>query len=133
MAIPLDPEGFGIDLKILPDLDPIPKLQGGRRNLAEALAKRLTTPRGGLFYDPSYGKDIRLLLNETLTEARLRQEEAEIEAEIEKDERIESASATLTVVNQERLKVKIECQTRAGPFALVLAVSAVTVELLRVE
>src|SRR5207253_1177574 len=78
---------FGADLSALPDLDIRWPLQDGRRNLAEAIARRLQTPRGGLFYAPDYGTDVRSWLNEVLTEDDLFRVKMAVEAECEKDER----------------------------------------------
>ena len=44
-------------------------LVGGLLNLGQALAHRLETPRGGLFYDGDYGTDLRAYCNDTMTQA----------------------------------------------------------------
>src|SRR5947208_3071152 len=88
---------FGADLAALPDLDPRWPLQSGGRNLAEAIARRLQTPRGGLFYAPDYGTDVRGWLNEAMTGDDVFRAQVAIEAECEKDERVRSASADLSL------------------------------------
>jgi phage baseplate assembly protein W len=114
----------------LPDLGDRFVLKSGNANLAEAIARRLMTPRGGLFYDQTYGIDLRAFLNEAITDARLRQIESEAAAEATKDPRVEGATATAALVN-DRLTLSLELETGAGPFPLVLAVSDLTVEILR--
>lgn len=95
--------------------------------LTQAIARRLTTPRGGLFYDLNYGTDIRDFISSSIPIA---QAISAIEAECRKDERVDDCDVTISVVADEWF-VTIECKAHAsGPFALTLAVSAVSVELL---
>jgi len=122
---------FGTDFSALPDLSFV--LQSGQANLAEAIARRLMTPRGGLFYDPTYGMDLRGYLNEALTDATRYEIETLVAAECEQDERVLAATATVVegAPNSRTIQVSIELETAAGPFRLILAVSAVAVEVLR--
>lgn len=129
-----DPLGLGVDWKGLADLDPYGEEVAGFLCLGQALAHRLSTPRGGLFYDTSYGKDLRAYLEEGLTPERLAALPSEVSAECEKDERVESATAEVSFNTlTEKLTVKIRVVTAAGPFTLILDVSKLTVELLRIE
>ena len=122
---------LGVDILALDDLDPSFALVSGEPMLARAIARRLTTPRGGLFYDPDYGYDVRALLLDGLTPAKLASARASIAAEVEKDERVASAAVTFTHdTTAERLTITIEIETDEGPFDLVLSVDAVTVDLL---
>lgn len=121
---------FGTDLSALPDLSF--GLKSGRDNLAEAIARRLITPLGGLFYDPSYGLDLRQYLNEAITDEVRYEIETLVAAECEKDERVLSAEATLIDTDLLRtLQLVIALETAEGPFRLILAVNAVSVEVLR--
>jgi hypothetical protein len=125
---------LGVDLAALPDLDASFPLVAGLANLGQALARRLETPRGGLFYDPNYGTDIRAWLNEGFTSDALERLRAEVEAEAEKDERVLSASAALVFASSTlTLAITLSVVTRSGPFKLVLAASALTVDLLSVS
>lgn len=126
---------FGVDFDILDDLSPTFALVGGKRNLANAIARRLITQGGSLAVfggDPEYGYDLRSRLNKSWQLRELSELGARLEVECLKDPRIESArvvcSHNLAAAN---LLVKIELETAAGPFALMLKVSDVTVELLR--
>jgi len=123
---------YGQDFDFLIGLDPRLRLLGGLANLEQALVHRLTTPRGGLFYDANYGTDIRVYLNEAVTpqvQARVR---ADVQAECTKDERVLTCTAATSFDSaSDRLLVQLAVQTAAGPFRFVLAVTSVTVELLR--
>lgn len=122
---------FGTDISALDDLDPGFALVSGEAMLARAIARRLTTPRGGLFYDPDYGYDVRGLLLDSLTPAKLASASAAIGSEVEKDPRVAAASVTFTEdTSAARLTISVEVETDAGPFDLVLSVDALSVELL---
>lgn len=128
MADPLGSDWLGLD-----DLDPNGELVSGKACVAQDLAHRLSTPRGGLFYDQSYGKDLRAYMEEGLTPERLAALPGEVSQECEKDERVESATVAVTYNNlTEKLSVKISILTAEGPFELVLEVSALTVDILKV-
>lgn len=123
---------FGTDINFLTGLDPRLGLVSGTANLGQALAHRLTTPRGSLFYDPDYGTDIRAYLNDTITADKLAQVRADVQAELIKDERVLACIAEVSFdFTSRQLAVSVAVQTANGPFNLVLAVTSVTVELLR--
>lgn len=126
---------FGIDVSCVADIDPTFALVSGRRALAQALARRLSTPRGGLFYDGTYGYDLRSQLNAAVDDfGGTFAIAAAVEAEVEKDERVLAATAEVTFdASTERLRVAIAIMAADGPFALVLGVDAVTVEILSVS
>lgn len=129
--IPAYNPDFGTDISALPQLNF--SLKTAYANLAEAIGRRLITPRGGLFYDPDYGFDLRRYLNETWTESTELEVETLLVAELRKDPRIFDAVATIDASNilaTRRLSITIEAETDFGPFSLVLDVSAVTVEVL---
>lgn len=120
-------DDLGIDLSGVDDLTPSLKTTSGRRGLIEAIARRMITPRGGLFYDESYGYDLRQFLNGiTAAPGAI---SSNVVAEAEKDERVEQASAVATFIG-DRLNVKIAIADGGGPFTFVLSVSKVTVEIL---
>lgn len=113
------------------DLDPMFVELEGRQVLAEALMRRLETPRGGLFYDADYGLDLRGYLGEALDAADIVELQAAIGVECLKDERVVAAQArvALTYSTGEML-VYILVQDGNGPFELTLSVDKVTVSLL---
>lgn len=123
---------FGVDLAALPDLDPLFSLVSGRAVLLEAIARRLRTPRGALFYDPEYGLDLTGYVNESLSRADALALEAALAAECRKDERIRAAGASVAFEPATRtLRITVRLFDDAGPFELVLSVDRVTVQLLR--
>ena len=122
---------FGSDVSVFPDLDPAFAPLTGQRVVSEAIAKRLTTPRGSLAYAPDYGTDVRSYLNDAVTQAKLNLWKREIQRECEKDERILSAAAALSYDSPTTtLKISLSLTGADGPFALVLVVTAVSLSIL---
>ena len=98
------------DITTFPDLDF--HLVSGRRALAEALARRLQTPRGSLFYAPDYGLDLREMLNMRVTQGDLFAWKAAVEQEIRRDERVLSVNADLTFdMETEAFKAELLVET----------------------
>lgn len=120
------------DVSTFPDLDPTFAEVHGTRAVAEAIARRLMTPRGTLDYDPDYGFDVRELLSAAVDERRLFWVRAEIEAEAEKDERVRGATATLERT-ADAIVVTLALETAEGPFRLTLGIDDVTVAILSIE
>lgn len=127
---------LGTDIDCVTDLDPSFRLVSGNLTLAQAIARRLTTARGSLFYDEDYGTDINRAINDaagavgTSGTFRLR---AAIEAEAMKDERVLSARAEVSVLGAGALSARLTLLTADGPLALVLSVSEVSADLLEVS
>ena len=124
---------FGTDLSALPDLSF--GVKSGRANLAEALARRLMTPRGGLFYDPTYGTDLRSYLNEAITDDVIYEIETLAAAECEQDERVLAATASVIEADPSvrKIRLSINLETDVGPFRLILSIDDVAVEVLRAD
>lgn len=120
---------FGTDFAAIPDFDG-QTLKREYDNLAEALARRLITPRGALWYAPDYGTDLRAYLGEPMTDALRYEVERLAALEVEQDPRVEEASATLTYLGREEMRLSLSVRTLYGPFALVLRVDALNVEVL---
>lgn len=134
MAINDQTTDFGTDINLVTDLAPVWGLVAGQANLINALLRRLVTPRNGLFYDPNYGFDVVALLNSAVTQVDVARIKAGIGAELRKDQRV--LSLTVDVVftfATKTMRIAISVNTAEGPFDLVLAASAVTVELLSVN
>ena len=121
---------FGYDLSCVSDLDPSGKTVSGRRLLAEAIVRRLTTPRGRLIDDANYGFDLTGYLNADVVPRDTAEVKALAEAECLKDERVVSANVTSQVNTGGVLVVTILIQDAAGPFPLVLSIAGVTATLL---
>lgn len=127
---------FGADFSAVEDFDAnwtfLEGDAGEARALAQAVARRLITPRGGLFYDPAYGMDIRAFIADTTTPEDA---VAQIENEARKDERVDDCKCTITVVGEGASTiwtVQIHCTATTGKaFDLTLEVSRVTVALLK--
>lgn len=123
---------YGTDISTYPDgLDPTFTPISGARAVAEVIARRFETPRGMLVGDPDFGLDVRGLLNEAISTESLYLWRRQMVAEVEKDERILSADVALSF-DQSRslLLATVTCELSSGPFTLVLAISAVGVEIL---
>jgi phage baseplate assembly protein W len=122
---------LGTDISCYPDLDAAETLVSGRTALAQAIARRLTTGRGSLFYDGNYGTDLRSYLSEGFTSDGPGRVRAAIEAECRKDERVSGVTADVTFNSAaQSLKVSISLDTGEGPFSLTLSVTSLTLDLL---
>lgn len=114
------------------DIDPYFAPVSGWRGLAQALGRRLVTPRGSLLEDAAYGFDLRSRLYSALTPTDLATLAGFVARELEGDERVESASVTVAYASG-RITVRAIIETGDGTFRLVLAVSSVTTEILAAE
>ncbi len=117
---------YGVDIACVSGVGFVFGIATGRICLANALARRLITPRGGLFYDPDYGFDVRAYLNVALTRSKRGELVAGIEDECRKDARVQSVVATVTQVGFPRadLQVSLLVTPAAGPaFPLVLSIA----------
>jgi len=119
---------YGTDLSLLTDLSPTMSTVSGRTALGQALARRLQTPRGRLLKHPNYGMDLAGRINDDLSQADIAAIASDVEAECSKDERVLACTAAC-VFAVGVLTVVITITDAAGPFPLVLAVSAVSVTL----
>lgn len=86
---------LGTDFAGIDDLDADLSLVSDEEGHAQAIATRLTTDRGGLFYDRSYGLNLNRFLNATVSDVGTLA--ARIEREALEDERTETASAEVTL------------------------------------
>jgi phage baseplate assembly protein W len=120
---------LGSDFSCFPDMSPTRKVVSGERCLAEHLASRLETPRGGLFYDPNYGTDLRAYVNRSgVTKYQVT---SDIQTESLKDERVAKVVPDVTITNTTitaRISVVPEDST-LKPFDFTINVSQLTVEL----
>lgn len=122
---------LGVDISCYPDLDAGFSLVSGYTALGQALARRLETPRGGLFYDPDYGTDVREMVNDVTTSASAQQRQQQIEAEALKEERVGTAAATVTYSPAtSTATIKLAVDTAAGPYTFILAVTSVSIAVL---
>lgn len=123
---------LGTDISCTLDSPPEMGEVTGRTCLAQAIVRRLITPRGRLIDDPDYGYDLSQYLNDDLARSDLARIQFESESECTKDERVLSASVVLTVASGTMTAI-VTLQDADGPFTLVLAINDVTVQLLTVS
>jgi phage baseplate assembly protein W len=125
---------FGIDFACVDDITPSFTLAAGLKNLGMALARRFSTPRGGLWYDPEYGLDLRQFVDMDVSSAEVNNLPKECAAEARKDERIHDADVRIRFQRRAAtMKVTINGLWLDGPYRLVLGVSQLDVKLLEAE
>lgn len=122
---------YGLDLSCVDDLTPGMVEVTGRIVLAQAIARRLMTPRGYLCDDPTYGYDVTQRVNDDMSARDLAMLYANVRNECLKDERVMDAAVTGTL-SSGVLLLTITLTDGDGPFALVLGVTNVDVTILRV-
>ena len=123
---------YGTALSCVTDVDAGARIVSGNRVVAEAIARRLYTPRGRLIGYPNYGYDLTQYVNADLSPREIAAVRAEVAAECAKDPRVDRADVDI-VFADESLTVTIVAHATEGPFTLVLAVSSLTVTLLSVS
>jgi len=122
----------GGDIDCITDVGKTLTIATGLRNLGNALARRLMTPRGALHYDPQYGTDVRLYLNAGMTPQQMGQVQGDIASEVSKDERIDSPTVTVAFVGS-AMSITVACVTADGPFDFIISVNKLTASLLDVR
>ena len=128
-AFSVAPFGYGSDLSCASDLDPsMAEVDGGTTlALAQALARRLDTPRGSLPDDKNYGISLRSYLNRGVVDEDLRSLGGQIKGELLKDDRVDQLIVTVTPnATGSRLSVSLfvtPVDPQLGPFTLTLAAS----------
>lgn len=120
------------DLSLTTDLTPDFQVVSGRTALAQALVRRWSTPRGRLIDDPNYGTSLTDALNEEMSPGDIARLQAASEAEALSDERVSAISSTSTFVNG-ALNIDFTVTDAAGPFSLTIAVTSLTIDLLKVS
>lgn len=131
---PTEPLGFGRDLSCTTDLahdygeiDP-----QSYKGIAEAVIRRLITPRGALLDDQSYGTDVRAFLNRAATAEQLQSYGVLVRNEARKDDRVLECDVAIAQPRLDTLKLTLTI-TPASPlstFTFTLAVTADGTELL---
>lgn len=132
---PVAPFGYGTDVSTRDDMaEDAADVDGmSPEALAEALHRRLSTPRGGLIDDPSYGYDLRQELNRPVVLPRFYAESAgRVHSEITKDDRVAFASVECKALAADGSSLRYTLRVtpvdpRTGGFELTLAVTSSTV------
>lgn len=121
---------YGNDTECVSDLTYARRPVEGEEMMAQAIARRLTTVRGALFYAPDYGYDLRQFLKGSLPPTSVLN--GNIENEVLKDERVEDVTVESTFSEtEEKLSVAVQGFGAEGPFDFVLDIDEVTVSILR--
>ena len=111
---------YGNDTEAVSDLTFARRQVDGEIMMAQAMARRLTTRRGELFYAPDYGYDLRQFLKGSVPPTSVIN--GNIENELLKDERIADVTAE-TTFNQltETLTARVFGHGAEGPVDLTLS------------
>ena len=131
----LTPPGYGHDLSCTTDIDPMGIEVDGLTTLAQALFRRVITPRGTLLDDPNYGIDLTGYVNDDLSPSDVARIGASVDAEFLKDERVLRSSTTITLLgNGTVITVASAVTPNSGAtFQLVLSITQVTAQILSVS
>jgi hypothetical protein len=125
---------YGEDFSCASDLATTLGTASGRTVVVEAIARRLTTPRGRLLGDEDYGFDLTDYANDDVSPADIAWIGSQVEAECLKDERVSLANTTAVLGAGDILTVTVAIVLSDGDaFDLTLAVSSVSVPVLSVE
>ena len=94
---PVEPFGYGSDISCDSDVDPDVAEVGAFTTLvlAQAIVRRLDTPRGSLPDDKDYGIDVRSYVNRGVTAADIQQLAGQISNEVRKDDRVDTLTVTV--------------------------------------
>lgn len=123
---------FGSDISCIEDVDEKGREVEGEEMLAEAWARRLSTPRGALGEginpdlddDPDYGLDCRSFLHRKMTATEIDSIPGRIRGELMKDERTGDVKVKMSRFDVDTgLECELDGYTSRGPFRLVLAVT----------
>ncbi len=102
----------------------------GFRVLLEALARRLSTPRGGLFYDPSYGFDVRAFLNSRINDETKYNLVSGVENEVLQDPRVLGGIVELrtwTTGTAGTIELLMEIESTEGPWRGIITADTNTI------
>ncbi len=123
---------LGRDLSCVEDCTPDFVEVTGRLCLAQAVARRLSTDRGRLIDDENYGYNLARYLNDDFGPGDIPAIQAGARAECLKDERVRDAAVSIVVSAAGVMTATVLLTDGDGPFLLVLAITAVTTEILKV-
>ena len=127
VSTPTEPFGWGSDVSCAASLDPdMRELAGDDQTvLAQAIIRRLDTPRGQLPDDGEYGLSLRDMLSTGLTDSTRRSIAGRVHNELIKDDRLDTVSVVVESGVASELTLTITVTPVEGdPFRMVLAASA---------
>lgn len=126
---------FGSDISTVPDLDPAFRPISGQQVLAQALMRRLSTPRGALPFNPDDGLDLNDWLHRGIDTTTLYRLKNAVKAECEKDERVYAVAVSLSPsARLDALTIRIQVEPVTGQeFSMTARLTAFDFSLLSVE
>jgi hypothetical protein len=113
---------LGSDISGVDDIDFALTLVDGRLALAQAILRRLTTPRGGLIGSPSYGYDLLRTIGAPVPASIVLQRVTE---QVLAEEEVLDASVAVALSNGV-LQVNIDVEDDEGPFSLTVTGDGLT-------
>lgn len=128
VPVPSDPLGYGTDLSCATDLTPDlaevdpDSVQG----MGESIIRFLTAERDSIPDAPGRGFNVFRMILTGMTPEKMSEDETAISAEVQQDDRFASATATVTLVAQRKISIRISVvpvDPALAPFDLVVAVS----------
>lgn len=106
----------------------------GINNLVKKIVRRLKCPNGALYWDTAYGLDLRQYLNASVTTQKIQEIRQAVKTQCELDERVQTASVTVSNTANNQLFITIEITTQSGPnFVFILSVTQLTIDLLSIN
>ena len=126
---PTEPFGFGSDISGGLDVDPLVRETDGftTRALADAIVRRLDTPRGSLPDDKDYGISVSSYLNRGVNAAGIRQLAGQIRTELALDDRVNTLTVRVapnSTGSELRIEIAIQpVDPNLGAFTLTLNAS----------
>jgi len=127
---------YGSDISCVDDVDASLTSVDGETCFGQALARRISTPRRGLFYDFDYGIDARRYMNRAHHPKVTSQA---VEQECLKDERTDEIRAEVEHITPESedqtdppgtLRIELKVEGSEGPFNLTVGIDDLSVELI---
>ena len=138
MTEPVNPVGYGVDTWCLDTYQP-GRYARGRQVPAQALYRRLNTPRGvlrGGEEEARYGLDVANFVGKVGYQAAVAAIPGRVRAEVLKDERVVDAAvrATIAVADNGEISIEVELSVALtdgeDPLSLTLGVSDVGLDLI---
>ena len=126
------PINYGSELSCTLDVDPNGSMVSGGHLIAEALYRRVITPRGRVIDDPNYGTDLTQYINDDQPKSAQAQIQAAVVQECLKDERVLQCTCTTSLNSIGVMSITIYFIAAPGPFTLVLAATPTSVNILSV-
>jgi len=133
VSFPVDPFGYGSDISCDSDIDPnVAEVDPfSTLAIAQAIVRRLDTPRGSLPDDKDYGIDLRAYANRGVDTNAIESLAGQIRSELENDDRLGSVSVTVRPDSTGK-SIGVELAVRpadpqTGGFGLTLSASSASI------